>query len=139
MERYRRQQLERLKESMKPGSDEEWQILAEKVQAIWTLQREARGGFMGRGRGGSDAGDPLATAYREASAALRELLEAENPAPEQLQPALEKLRTARAEMAAAREKKSEEAKLKLAAAREELKSIVTLRQEAVLVVSRILE
>jgi len=143
MAQYQQRMLDRLKEPMKPGSEDEWQILSEKVKVVWTLQREARGGFrggfMGRRRGGSDENDPLATALREATDALRKLLEAENPAPEQIQPALEKLRTARTAVDAAREQKRAEAQKKLDSAREELKSIVTLRQEAVLVTWRILE
>ena len=143
MEQWLQRRLEELKGQMKPGSEDEWQILSEKVKVIWTLQREARGGFrggfMGRGRGASAESDPVAAAYREAGEALRKLLEAENPTPEQIQPALEKLRKARADMEAAREQKRAEAQKKLDSAREELKSIVTLRQEAVLVVSRILE
>jgi transposase len=136
---------ERLKTSLKV-SDEEWGVIQPLIEKVQAKQRDAMssrfGGFGGgRGPGGgnttggnaptagatSDPSRPerAGTAEREA---LRTALENESTSPE----------TIKAKLAAVREVHKKSA-AELAAAREELQKVLTVRQEATLVSYGILE
>jgi len=139
-----KQFMGKLKEELKPENDDEWQVIQMKLQEIFELRRKAYSRFYGRrGRGSSrEGGDPL----REARDALKELVQKQGVSNEEIKAALDKFRAAmevekkkRDEEEKKRAQEREEAKKKLQAAREELRSILTLRQEAVLVLYRILE
>lgn len=130
--------MERLKEEMK-APDDEWAVISPKLEAVAKAQRDSRaGGFGGRGgpggggpggggnRGGG--GTPPTSEVGKASAELRTALEAENASPETVAAKLKAYRDART--------KAEEA---LKAAREELKGVLSERQEAVLVMAGMLE
>lgn len=132
----RQRMMERIKEALAP-TDEEWQVLEPRVDKVQTLSRQASmrrgmGGAMGgrRGRGGPEA--PAET--RELSGpekAVQELqttLDNTEAKPEEIKAKLTALREAR-----------EKAKQELAEAQEALREVVTLRQEAQLVLMGLLD
>ena len=150
-ERMRQRYMASLKEALKPANDEEWQILEMQIKQIGELRRAMYPrGFGRRGRrGGGSESSPLQE-IREKSRTVREelqaLLKEESPAPEKLKAAMQKFRGVAAQRREAEKKAREEAEQKrqhteaqLKQAREELKSILTLRQEAVLLAYGILE
>ena len=111
-----------------------WAVLQPLIEKVTTKQRESFGGFGGFGRGGDRGGrggDGNNTSDRPGAAeraALRTALESESTPADDLKAKLEALRASRKKIAA-----------ELAAAREDLKKVVTVRQEAVLVSMGILE
>lgn len=142
-EQFRQRMEERLKESLKV-SGEEWTALQPLIEKVTTKQRESmsgRFGGFGRGRdggggggggnaggGGGGGGGRSERAGSAESEALRTAIESESTSPEDLKAKLAAVR-------AIRKKAADE----LAAAREDLKKVVTVRQEAVLVSMGILE
>lgn len=137
------------------ASDTEWKIIEPKLNKVLEIQRQSRfsgmrgmmgRGMMGRGRGGdrgsrggADRGgdrggrgsresDRPETEIQKASAALADVLEKKSSTSEQIKAKLLELRKAK-----------EKAKQTLAAAQKDLKSVLTVRQEATLVSSGILE
>jgi Spy/CpxP family protein refolding chaperone len=136
-EEFRQRMNERLKTSLK-ATDEEWSVLQPLIEKVQAKQREAVsgrfGGFGGRGgpggggdrdRGGDRGGNRGGSAE---SQALREAIEKDGTAPEEI----------KAKLAAVREQRKK-AQGELEAAREELRKVLTVRQEAVLVTFGILE
>jgi hypothetical protein len=130
----RQRMMDGIKEQLKP-SDEEWQVLQPKIEAVLTAQRNARAGGMGMmwgGRGGGGGRGPGGggddTELGRASRELRTLLQSEGADAKDIATRLEAYRAARA--------KAEE---QLKTARAELKDLVTQRQEAVLVMATLLE
>ena len=140
-EEFRKRMAERLKETLKV-SDEEWAVIQPLVDKVQTKLRDSMGGrSFGRPPGGSDrgpggdrstsGGTGGSDSSRPGSAerdALRTALEDQNTSPETLKARLTALREQR--------KKSQ---AELAEAREELKKVLTVRQEAALVSFGILE
>lgn len=123
---------DRLKESLKV-TDEEWTVLKPLVEKVQTAQREAGAGrgFGGRGPGGPGGGDnntPDTRPGAAESAALRTALESDSTSADDLKAKLAAVRAVRKKGAA-----------DLAVAREDLKKVVTVRQEAVLVSMGLLE
>ena len=155
-EEFRKQMTERLKTSLKV-TDDEWAVIQPLIEKVQTKQRDSmssRFGGFGGGPGGppggdrrrgpdgggggtpsagsapSGGGDPNRT-ERAGSAereALRTALESEATTPEDIKAKLTAVREVR--------KKSE---AELAAAREDLKKVLSVRQEAALVAIGILE
>ena len=103
------------------ATDEEWRILQPKVEKLMTLQRNTRGGMMG-GRGQRGGDQQAESAVAVASRELRTVLENTGATAEEIGRKLTALREAR-----------EKARAELAAAQKELKELITVRQEAVLV------
>ncbi len=133
--------LAKLKDQLKPKDDEEWQILEMQIKQILDLR-----GSRYRRYQSSDELKKLREQSREAWQALQELLKQDEPPADQLKAAMAKLRGIHAQRKAAEEKarreaeakrKQDEAKLKQL--RDELRSIVTLRQEAVLLANGVLD
>jgi hypothetical protein len=135
-EQMRQQMSERMRE-MLGATEEEWAVIGPLLEKVQTLQREATGGFgfmFGRGRGdrrfGRRGGDEEQAQAQEeeqtpleaATQALRDLLENEEATPEQIKEALTAYREAR-----------EAARQELAKAQEELRALLSMRQEAQLV------
>jgi hypothetical protein len=132
--RFQEERLTRTKESL-AATDEEWQVIKPKIEKVWTAQQASFagrfGGFGGRGRGGDrdrggDRGpsSPASTAARE----LRDALENKDTPPEQIAAKLTALREARTK-----------AREELESAQKDLQSVLTPRQEAVLVAAGTLE
>ncbi len=126
---------------------EEWTVIQPKIDKLMTAQRDNmsgrgfnfRGGGSGGGRrdreagGGAGAGSPAAdgqqqSPVQQASRELREALAKKETAPEQITAKLTALREARAK-----------AREQLTAAQEDLRSVLTPRQEAVMVSTGMLE
>jgi Spy/CpxP family protein refolding chaperone len=147
-EEFRQRMNERLKTSLK-ATDEEWSVLQPLIEKVQAKQRETIsgrfggfGGFGGRGGPGGGGGDRTAGGggggggndrggNRGGSAesqALRDAVEKDGTAPEEI----------KAKLAAVRDQRKK-AQSELDAAREELRKVLTVRQEAVLVTFGILE
>lgn len=131
-EQMRQRMAQRLKEAL-GASDEEWTVIGPLLERVQTLSREARGGMASRfGRGGrfggprGRPGEPGAerepSAVEKAAAELRAALEDQSTAAAQVKTKLTAYREAR-----------EQAREKLAKAQAELREVLTLRQEAQLV------
>lgn len=146
-EEFRQKMAERLKTSLKV-SDDEWAVIQPLIEKVTTKQRDAGGSRFGgggptRGPGGTAGGgnpppassggssndpnrpDRAGSAEREA---LRTALENESTSPETLKAKLTAVREVRKKSTA-----------ELAEAREELRKVLTIRQEATLVSYGILE
>ncbi len=126
-----------LKEQFKVENDEEWALISERITKVQELRRStmAGGGFMGRPMGGPPAGDTTGNRFRTSmmggaaspevqalSAAIRN-----NATSADLKARLERLRESR---------KQNEAKL--AAAQDELRAVLDLRQESIAVLMGLL-
>ena len=148
----RQQMSDRMKTAM-GATDDEWKVLQPKIEAVQTAQRDTRGGgmmgMMGRGNrpgrtGGAAGGDAAGGAAAPAAApatpavpqseaakasdALRKVLDNKEAKPEEVKTALQAFRDARTA-----------AEAKLVAAQKELKDIVTVKQEAQLVMMGLLK
>jgi hypothetical protein len=138
MQDFMQRMNERLKTSLKV-TDEEWTVLQPLIEKVQAAQREASAGRGFSGRGGSPGGSsrdntsggnpPTDTRPGSAeSAALRAALESDSTTAEDIKAKLAALREVRKKGVA-----------DLAVARENLKNVVTMRQEAVLVSIGLLE
>jgi len=142
----RQRMTEQLKSTLKV-SDEEWALVQPLIEKIFTKQREAGGRFGGFGfgpppgggqqpsngapqqSGGSQGGPPpFARNESPERQALREALEKDSTSADEL----------KAKLTAVREQR-QKAAAELAAAREDLRKLLTVRQEATLVAVGILE
>jgi len=147
MEEFRQRMSDRLREQL-GATEDEWKILEPRIQKVQDLMRQGRGGFRGRGYmpgGGGRFGRDRGRGPREGQTpegapeedqpdivkkteALRSLLEDETSSASSIKAALDALRAAR-----------ERAQQELAAARNELREVITARQEAQLVLMGILD
>lgn len=140
---FQQRMMDRIKEQLKTP-DDEWAVLKPKIEKVMTAQRNARAGGMGgfgRGggpggpggerRGGDNAqprdGQPQSE-LAKASADLQTAVRAESPSDQDIEAKLTALRAAR-----------EKAATELKTAREELKGLLSVQQEATLVLSGLLE
>jgi hypothetical protein len=130
--RFREEMMNRFKEDL-GAKDDEWTVLQPKLEKVMNAQRDSMmsrfGGFGGRGRGsdrgdrgGDRGGDQNASPVTQASRELRDALENKETPNDQIVAKLKALRDARAKV-----------KADLEAAQKDLQSVVTPRQEAVLV------
>ena len=147
-ERIRQMMSQRLKEQL-GADDAAWKVMEPRLMKVMELNRQVSGGFgrtsmfgggfAGSGQRGGDTQRPGGTrgplgptgreqtAIEKASVQLRTLLEDESSSAEQIKNQLQALRTAR-----------EKAKQELATAQQELRQILTMRQEAQLVLMGLL-
>lgn len=149
---FQKRMMDRYKENL-GASDAEWKVIEPKLTKVMELSRESRFsgmrgimGMFGRGRGGSSRGgstrggssrggssrtgresDRPVSAIQKASTALSTVLENKSSSTKQIKAKLLALRKAK-----------EKAQQKVAAAQKDLKSVLTVRQEATLVASGIL-
>jgi hypothetical protein len=150
MEQFRQQAADRMKTTL-GVTDEEWKVLQPKIEEIQTLARQVQGGGMGGmggaiggmfggRRGGAAAGDANAPAaapqpdpnrpqsdIQKKMTALQTVLANKEAKPEEITAALAAVREARVA-----------AQAKLDAAETALRKIVTVRQEGLLVIARVL-
>ncbi len=140
MEEFRKRMQDRMREQF-GATEDEWKVLYPRIEKVQQLMRQSRGGFGGRGgRGGRGdrrpGGDrrPEGAPERQQSEvekkteALRNLLDDKASGAQAIKAALDALR-------AARQKTAQE----LAVARKELRQVVTMRQEARLVLTGVLD
>ena len=141
-EEIRRRMVERIRDRLE-ANDEEWTVLEPRLEKIMQLQSSTRAGF-GRGfgrrfRGGRDSGRPGGprgqgagqaepSTVQQRAESLRELLDDDSATNEQITQGLTELRKAR-----------EEARAELAKARQDLRDLVSLKDEANLVVMGFLD
>ncbi len=145
--RMRQMMEQRMREQL-GATEQEWKVLGPRIVRVAELGRQTsgfgRGGMMfgmgGRrgGPGGPDgnrfgggrpgAPDREPTAVEKAQEQLRTVLENDSATPDQIKKELTALRTAK-----------EKAKQQLAAAQQELRKIITVRQEATLVMVGMLD
>ncbi len=137
---FRQRMAERMKEQL-GVDDQAWKVMEPRLMKVMELNRQANAGnrgmfgMMGRGGRGGPGGDqgPQAdrrgrgpqgeqTALEKAMTQLRTTLENQSATPEEIKTQLTAVRSAR-----------EKARQELAVAQQELKKILTLRQEAMLV------
>lgn len=138
-EEMRRMIEERIAERMKEQleiTDEEWKVLQPRMRKVMELTQQTRGpggrgpggpgGMFGRPGGPRPGGDgnqgQPQNEVQKANDALRSLLDGENPSAEGIKAKLTALRNAR-----------EKAKQELTKAQQELRQLLTLKQEARLV------
>lgn len=139
---FKEQMVERFKEQLAPASDDEWNIIKPKLDKVLTTRFEQMAGGMrmsgafgrspGGDRGGNNGGDRQEREPRnESERAAKELSDAlknKDTSPDVITAKLGALREAKAKAAEA-----------VKASQEDLKSVLTARQEAVLVVNGMLE
>ena len=133
---FQKRMMERVREQLEVKSDDEWKVIEPRVTKVMEARRDASmgGGFGGRsGRppgGGGDQGgggrSPFGGEPSPEAEALRKAVEAKAPA-EEIKAKLAKFREV---------KKVKEATL--AKAQDELKKVLSLRQEATAVMSGLL-
>ena len=116
-------------------TDEQWKALEPKIQKIRTLQSEGFAGRFGgmgnrpmRAPGGEGAPERPQSDIAKKTDELRKIIDDKNAKPESIKQALTALRQAR-----------EKNRTELTTAQKDLKSLVTMRQEAQLVLRSILE
>jgi len=136
-EQMRQRMLERFKEAL-GATDEEWKVLRPRIEKVQTLSSElrGRGGLvlrsMRRRPSRQVQGRPEAarepTGVEKALQELRTVLDNEEAKPQEIKKALSALRGAR-----------EKVKQQLARAQEELRGLLTVRQEAQLVLMGMLD
>jgi hypothetical protein len=127
---FQERMMENVRDQMGVTNDDEWQVLQARVQKVFDARRDVGipgFGRMFRGRRGGDnngGGPPRGGAFGQPMPELEALNNAiDNNAPtEQIKEAMQKYRTARKAKEAALEK-----------AQKDLKSVLTVRQEAVAV------
>jgi len=129
---FQQRMMERMKEQLEVTKDDEWKALEPLVTKVMEARRDAMTGgmrgFMGRGpRGGNNQGNDQGNRPRfgpEPSAEVQALEKAidSKASKDELKAAMAKFRAA---------KKDKEAKMK--AAQEDLRKVLTLRQEAIAV------
>lgn len=134
----REDMMKRMSDRMKTmleASDEEWTVLEPQILKVTTLQRETRGGAMmgqRRGRGGQEAQEGQeqreVTPVAKASQELRTALENKDASADAIKTKLTALRDARTKAAA-----------NLTKAQEELRGLLSARQEAQLVMMGMLD
>lgn len=130
-EEFRKQLIARMQEQLGATADE-MQVITPKLEKVMTAQREAmasrmgmfggRGGRGGRGGDRGGAGNQPETPAAKAASELRTTLENPNAPAEEINAKLAALREARAK-----------ARADLEAAQKDLVSVLTPRQEAVMV------
>ena len=139
-EQMRQRAMDNYKERLEVKSDDEWKIIQDRIEKVTTAQREARlgGGFGGRfgggRRGGGDAGGGDGAPRRNPFAA-------DNPDADALQKALDAKASpeeVKTKLAKVRESvKDREAKL--TKAQDELRKVLSVRQEATAVLMGLLK
>jgi hypothetical protein len=130
--------MDRYKEQLEVKNDDEWKVISGLIEKVTTAQRETRiGGFGGRGRGGA-GGDTAATGGGN----NRNPFGGEpNVDAEALQKALEAKASSdeiKAKLAKLREVQKEK-EAKLAKAQDELRKVLSVRQEATAVMMGLLK
>ena len=128
-EQFRQRMMERYKEQLEVKSDDEWKVISERIEKVTSAQRELRmGGFgaFGGRRGGPNGGPP------DGGGRGNRFGGEPNPDAEALQKALDAKVSAdelKAKLARFREAQKDKED-KLAKAQDELRKVLSVRQEA---------
>jgi hypothetical protein len=134
-EQMRQRMLERYKERLEVKSDDEWKIISERIEKVMTAQRDARMGGFGGGRRGGPGGGDNATADSNNNGGRRNrggFGGEPSPEAEALQKAIDDKASSddlKAKLAKVRDSQKEK-EAKLAKAQDELRKVLSVRQEA---------
>jgi Spy/CpxP family protein refolding chaperone len=134
----RQQMMDRIRENMDIKSDDEWKVIEPRIQKVMDAQREARFGggmrmFFGRGGrgpggpGGGGGGRGFGPEPSQAAQELQNALESKDSTD-----------TIKAKLTAYREERAQK-QAALQKAQEDLKKVLTVKQEAALVLAGMLE
>lgn len=132
----RQSEAQRMQERL-GATDQEWKVLQPRVMRVSELSRQLRGGGRDRRRGGSRGDRPGSTqnaparersALEQAQEQLRTVLSNTSATPDQINKQLAAFRTAKARV-----------KQQLVAAQTDLQKVITVRQEAQLVMMGMLD
>lgn len=132
----RQSEAQRMQERL-GATDQEWKVLGPRVMRVSELSRQLRGGGRDRGRGGSQGGRPDSrqdgstrerSALEQAQEQLRTVLSNTSATPDQINKQLAAFRTVKARV-----------KQQLVAAQTDLRKLITVRQEAQLVMMGMLD
>lgn len=140
-EQMRQRMAERLREQLDVKSDDEWKIISERIEKVTQARRELGGGgfgMFGPGRGGRGA--PGGGDAQAGEPGRRRGFGDRSPEAEALQKALEAQASTeeiKAKLAKYREARKEK-EAKLEQAQEELRKVLTVRQEAAAVLAGLL-
>lgn len=138
---FRQRMMDSLRERFEVKDDAEWMIISERIEKVFTLRREAGGGFGGRGGGRPPGGDTAATGTDAAPRQRGGFRGDSSPEGEALQKAIEANASAdviKAKLTALREsRKAKEALLE--SAQEDLRKVLSAKQEAVAVLMGLLK
>lgn len=129
-QQFQQQRMDRIKTAM-GVTDDEWKALEPKITAVQQLEMQQRMGGMMRRRPPQDQNADQNTPTNPVAAAeqaLQTTLDNKDATPDQIKSKLDALRAAKTKSAADLKK-----------AQDELKELLTVRQEAVLVTQNILE
>jgi len=144
-EQMRQRMMERYKERLEVTNDDEWKIISDRIEKVMTAQRETRiGGFGFGGPGGRRGGDTAqADAGNNGGRRNRGGMFGGEPNPdaEALQKALDSKASAddlKAKMAKLRDNLKEK-EAKLAKAQDELRKVLSARQEATAILMGLLK
>ena len=145
-EQMRQRMMERYKERLEVTNDDEWKLISDRIEKVMTAQRETRiGGFGFGGPGGRRPGGDNAQADNGNGGARRNrggMFGGEpNPDAEALQKALDSKASAdelKSKMAKLRDNLKEK-ETKLAKAQDELRKVLSVRQEATAVLMGLLK
>jgi hypothetical protein len=141
---FRQRMMDNYKERLEVNSDAEWKIIEERIDKVMTAQRETRvggrgfGGPGGRRGGGGPDGPPPDSGTRTNRGGM---FNAENPDADALQKAVEakasseELKTKLAKLRASLKEKE----ANLAKAQDELRKVLSVRQEATAVLMGLLK
>ncbi|MCX5676815.1 MAG: hypothetical protein NTX87_17625 [Planctomycetota bacterium] len=138
MEQFRQQMSDRMKQAL-GASDEEWKVLQPLIEKVQTLARATRGGgmgFMSRGRGSPGdrpqgdrpQSDRPQSEVEKAGTALQKVLENKDAPAAEIKTTLANLREAKAK-----------ARAELEAAQKALREVLTVPQEAKLVLEGVVD
>jgi hypothetical protein len=134
MEGMQQRMMERMKEQLSPSEDE-WKVIEPRLSKVMTLSRQSMGRFMGMGGRRGGFGGPERSRENEqdnpvqsAQETLQQTLEDQNASAAVIKSQLTALRAAR-----------EKARQELAQAQQSLREVLTVRQEAQLVMMGLLE
>ncbi len=138
----RQRMMERYREALEIKGDEEWKVISERIEKVQTAQRDAstgRSGFGGFGRGGRGGEDGGRRGGGGGAAAL--FGGTPNPDVEALQKAVDAKASSdelKAKMARLRES-TKERQAKLEKAQDDLRKLLTVRQEATAILMGLLK
>jgi hypothetical protein len=143
---FRQRMMDRYKERLEVTSDAEWKIIEVRIEKVTTAQREARiGGFGGPGGGGrgprGGGGGDGAPADSGTRTNRNSFFNADNPQADALQKALDGKASAdelKGKLAKLRESMKER-EANLAKAQDELRKVLSVRQEATSVMMGLLK
>ena len=135
-EQMRQRMLDGIREKMEVKGDDEWKIISERVNKVMEARRDTMGSMMGGFRGGSSRSGDSSGRSRFSS-----FMPQPSPEEEALQKAIEDKASAddiKVKLKKVREvRKAKEAKLEKA--QEELKKVLSVKQEAVAVMNGLLK